>query len=170
MEDKRFDEPRLALNKIYTRGGDRGQTSLAGGQRVPKNSPRIECYGAVDELNAALGAAGVSVEEAAARRPELSVLGAIIRRVQHELFNLGSILATLPEDVRRDQRIRPVDGRRGKKSSGLKRRGPVGEHLPVAETDAGFPLKIHRQHATAERGDKIREQGAADAVPHRRRR
>ncbi len=100
MEDKRFNEPRLALNRIYTRGGDRGLTSLAGGQRVPKNSPRIECYGAVDELNAALGAAAVSVEEAAARRPELSVLGAIIRRVQHELFNLGSILATLPEDVR----------------------------------------------------------------------
>ena len=100
MDEKPFNEPRFVLNRIYTRGGDRGETSLVGGQRVPKNAPRIECYGAVDELSAALGLAGVTAGEAMARHPELAILGTIIRRVQHELFNLGSLLATLPEDVR----------------------------------------------------------------------
>ena len=94
----KFDEPRLAINRVYTRQGDAGETSLAGGQRVPKDSRRIEAYGTVDELNAFVGLA----RETAAGDPahlELAALGAILLRVQHELFNLGSILATLPEDV-----------------------------------------------------------------------
>lgn len=88
-----FDEPRLALNRIYTKRGDDGQTSLVGGQRVVKNARRIEAYGTVDELNAFTGAACVSAGE------QVPALAAILRRIQHELFNLGSILATLPEDV-----------------------------------------------------------------------
>ena len=94
MSKQPFDEPRLAINRVYTRRGDQGETSLAGGQRVPKDSPRIEAYGTVDELNSFLGAARVTATEAG-----LSPLAAILLRVQHELFNLGSILATLPEDV-----------------------------------------------------------------------
>ena len=94
MSKQPFDEPRLAINRVYTRRGDQGETSLAGGQRVPKDGPRIEAYGTVDELNSFLGAARVTVTEA-----RLSPLAAILLRVQHELFNLGSILATLPEDV-----------------------------------------------------------------------
>jgi len=93
MASPKFDEPRIALNRIYTKMGDRGETHLAGGQRVPKDSLRIECYGTVDELNAFTGMAQVSAAE---NIPELAV---ILRRVQHELFNLGSILATLPADV-----------------------------------------------------------------------
>jgi cob(I)alamin adenosyltransferase len=89
-----FNEPRLAINRVYTRQGDKGETGLAGGQRVPKDSPRIEAYGTVDELNAFIGAARVTVSEM-----DLGELEAILLRVQHELFNLGSILATLPEDV-----------------------------------------------------------------------
>lgn len=90
-----FNEPRLALNRIYTKGGDTGQTSLVGGQRVSKDDLRIEAYGTVDELNAFIGLACVSCRE----EPRLAPLGSILRRVQHELFNLGSILATKPEDV-----------------------------------------------------------------------
>jgi len=94
MEDKAFNEPRLALNRIYTRTGDGGETRLVGGQRVQKDALRIECYGTVDELNAFVGMACVSAAEA-----RLAEFAAILKRVQHELFNLGSILATLPEDV-----------------------------------------------------------------------
>jgi cob(I)alamin adenosyltransferase len=90
-----FDKPRIAINRVYTRRGDAGDTALAGGQRVPKDSLRIEAYGTVDELNSFLGIARAGAEESAATRP----LTAILLRVQHELFNLGSILATLPEDV-----------------------------------------------------------------------
>jgi cob(I)alamin adenosyltransferase len=93
MADPKFDEPRLALNRIYTKTGDKGETHLAGGQRVAKDSLRIECYGTVDELNAFVGMACVSAEEG------LPELAGILRRVQHELFNLGSILATKPQDV-----------------------------------------------------------------------
>jgi cob(I)alamin adenosyltransferase len=93
MSEGMFDQPRLALNRIYTKMGDKGETHLAGGQRVPKDSLRIECYGTVDELNAFVGMACVS---AAASVPPLATM---LQRVQHELFNLGSILATRPEDV-----------------------------------------------------------------------
>lgn len=87
-----FENPRVAINRVYTRRGDTGQTSLAGGQRIAKNDLRIEAYGTVDELNSFIGLARQSSHE-------LPELDAILRRVQHELFNLGSILATLPEDV-----------------------------------------------------------------------
>lgn len=93
MPEAKFDEPRIALNRIYTKTGDKGETHLAGGQRVAKDSLRIECYGTVDELNAFTGMACLSASEII---PELAT---ILLRVQHELFNLGSILATLPEDV-----------------------------------------------------------------------
>ena len=99
MEPETFDTPRLALNRIYTKRGDAGETSLAGGQRVPKDSPRIEAYGTVDELNAFLGLANVSCQEQVGRDPRMGLLASMLRRVQHELFNLGSILATKPEDV-----------------------------------------------------------------------
>lgn len=94
MEDQPFKEPVLALNRIYTKTGDEGETSLVGGQRVAKDASRIECYGTVDELNCFVGAAAVTAREAG-----LPELGSILERIQHELFNLGSILATEPADA-----------------------------------------------------------------------
>jgi cob(I)alamin adenosyltransferase len=99
VTEQPFDDPRLALNRIYTKRGDTGETSLAGGQRVSKDSARIDAYGTVDELNAFTGLAVVSCQELVAHDPRIGLLLVILRRVQHELFNLGSILATLPEDV-----------------------------------------------------------------------
>jgi len=104
-ESERFEAPRLAINRVYTKKGDQGGTSLVGGQKVDKDDLRIEGYGTVDELNAVVGAARVSAIEAAARVTEevakagLEGLAASLLRAQHELFNLGSLLATLPEDL-----------------------------------------------------------------------
>jgi cob(I)alamin adenosyltransferase len=95
VEEKRFQEPRLALNRIYTKRGDSGETSLVGGQRVGKDALRIDCYGTVDELNSFVGLACMLAQ----RDPRTVPLASILLRVQHELFNLGSILATLPDDV-----------------------------------------------------------------------
>ena len=67
MSESTFNEPRIALNRIYTRTGDSGQTRLVGGQRLSKDDLRIECYGTVDELNAFIGAARTTSEELAAR-------------------------------------------------------------------------------------------------------
>lgn len=93
-----FHEPRLALNRIYTKTGDKGETGLVGGQRVSKDAQRIEVFGTVDELNAFVGLVRIS-----ARDNQLDELEAICERVQHELFNLGSVLATLPEDLHPNQ-------------------------------------------------------------------
>jgi len=71
--------------KIYTRTGDRGDTSLVGGQRIPKDDLRVEAYGTIDELNAVLGIVLADNAE-----PEIH---AILNPVQHRLFNLGADLA-----------------------------------------------------------------------------
>jgi cob(I)alamin adenosyltransferase len=78
------------ISKIYTRGGDRGQTSLGGGQRVDKDDARIEAYGTVDELNSALG---VALAGGLAER-----LDTELTRIQNELFHLGSDLCILEAD------------------------------------------------------------------------
>lgn len=93
-DEQRFRDPQLAINRVYTRKGDQGQTRLVGGQKVVKSDLRIECYGTVDELTACLGAARLSCLELA-----LTDLAMDLRRTQNALFNLGSILATLPADV-----------------------------------------------------------------------
>jgi cob(I)alamin adenosyltransferase len=81
------------LTKIYTRKGDAGMTSLAGGQQVPKETLRIEAYGTVDELNSHLG---VALAHGVAER-----LAQELPAIQNELFHLGSDLAFLEEDKAR---------------------------------------------------------------------
>ncbi|MBK8480183.1 MAG: cob(I)yrinic acid a,c-diamide adenosyltransferase [Proteobacteria bacterium] len=109
-DQERFATPRVVIGRVYTRGGDQGETSLVGGERVRKNCSRIAAYGAVDELNAFFGVARVGVDEALSSYPALAALAAILLRVQHELFNLGAILATPPAQVRADQaRIRAAE-------------------------------------------------------------
>jgi cob(I)alamin adenosyltransferase len=79
----------MRIDRVYTRGGDKGETSLIGGERVSKASDRIECYGTVDETNATIGL----VIEALGASPAGPHLVPILRRVQNELFNLGAELA-----------------------------------------------------------------------------
>jgi cob(I)alamin adenosyltransferase len=75
--------------KIYTKTGDKGQTSLFGGTRVPKYNIRIEAYGTVDELNAYIGLV---------RDQDIDDnTKSILLKIQHELFTLGAMLATPPE-------------------------------------------------------------------------
>lgn len=103
-----FNDPKLAINRVYTRKGDKGQTALVGGQKVSKASLRIRTYGDVDELNSFVGQARQRIVDSGDER--LVPLANSLRRVQHELFNLGSILATLPEDQHPKQpRVREID-------------------------------------------------------------
>jgi len=80
MSPRAPDEP-VRLTKIYTRGGDAGETSLGDGSRVSKLDPLVRAYGAVDELNSIVGWAQVE-----ARDPRLE-------RIQNELFDLGADLS-----------------------------------------------------------------------------
>jgi cob(I)alamin adenosyltransferase len=77
----------VTLNKIYTRAGDDGTTSLATGENVAKFDARVEAYGSVDEANATIGVARLHVGED-------NVLDAILGRIQNDLFDLGADLAT----------------------------------------------------------------------------
>lgn len=87
----------VKLDKIYTRGGDHGETSLGDGRRVPKSSARIVAMGDVDELNAAIGLVRLEVE---------GTTDAILERVQNDLFDLGADLCTpITEDAKPALRI-----------------------------------------------------------------
>ena len=82
--------------KIYTRMGDEGDTALFGGGRVAKDHVRVEAYGTVDELNAVVGWCASQVTDAAIRQR--------LETLQHDLFSIGSELATPPA---REGRARP---------------------------------------------------------------
>jgi cob(I)alamin adenosyltransferase len=94
MSPRAQDEP-VRLTRIYTRGGDRGETSLGDGSRVSKLDPRLRAYGSVDELNSYVGLAC-----AAASDPDLQ---AVLTRVQNELFDVG---ASLSVPLEREGRLR----------------------------------------------------------------
>ena len=88
----------VRINRVYTRVGDDGQTALVGGRRVPKDSPRIEAYGTIDELNAIIGLARVFNADRKKSGKRHRWLDEVLRRLQNELFDLGSELAT-PSDA-----------------------------------------------------------------------
>jgi cob(I)alamin adenosyltransferase len=83
----------VQLTRIYTRGGDSGETSLGDGARVPKQALRVEAYGTVDEANAAIGLARLHTAD----DPDCD---AMLARIQNDLFDLGADLCS-PEEGRR---------------------------------------------------------------------
>ena len=89
----------IRLTKIYTRGGDKGLTGLVGGGRVPKESGRLEAYGTIDELNSVMGIVRTFVPDYREGLGEHYIwYSQTLRRIQNELFDVGSELAT-PADV-----------------------------------------------------------------------
>ena len=86
----------IRITRVYTRRGDRGETDLVGGTRVPKDHARIDAYGTVDELNAALGVVRAFNTADGLRDRTRRELDAILRTLQSELFDLGAELATPP--------------------------------------------------------------------------
>ena len=87
----------VRLTKIYTRGGDGGETSLGDGARVAKDSPRVAAYGTVDEANAAIGLARLHTDGEADE---------MLARIQNDLFDLGADLCTPEESSRRAGALR----------------------------------------------------------------
>ncbi|MBX3234764.1 MAG: cob(I)yrinic acid a,c-diamide adenosyltransferase [Nitrospiraceae bacterium] len=107
----------MRITKVYTKTGDAGQTRLAGGQQVWKDSLRVEAYGTVDELNASVGVVRAFAAERIGRSEAVARLDRELGWVQHKLFDVGSLLATAPgqsfpnmpavtpEDVERLERL-----------------------------------------------------------------
>jgi cob(I)alamin adenosyltransferase len=93
MTMRKRDEP-VRLTRIYTRGGDRGETSLGDGTRVPKTDSRIAAAGDVDELNSLVGWAVVAAD---------GEVASTLARVQNELFDVGADLSVPVSDARRER-------------------------------------------------------------------
>jgi cob(I)alamin adenosyltransferase len=94
---RRRDEP-VRLDRIYTRGGDTGRTSLGDGTRVSKADARVDAFGTVDELNSVLGVALAEGGVPDELRPSLE-------RIQNELFDLGADLSVPADDPRERLRV-----------------------------------------------------------------
>jgi cob(I)alamin adenosyltransferase len=86
----------ISITRVYTRTGDRGETGLVGGARVPKDSLRIEAYGTMDELNSIVGVVRTFNEERLADGEHHRWFDDVLRKIQNQLFDLGSELATPP--------------------------------------------------------------------------
>ena len=94
MTDKK-KSPKIRINKVYTRTGDLGKTRLIGGKERWKDNARVEAYGAVDELNSAIGLCRELVKETG--NEKFTLLVKTLKSVQNELFNLGTQLASAEE-------------------------------------------------------------------------
>ncbi len=89
---------KMRITKVYTRGGDKGETGLVGNQRVSKDSKRIEAYGTVDELNSVVGVARSFNKKLGQKAAATTRLDKELQKIQNELFIVGSDLATRLED------------------------------------------------------------------------
>ena len=91
----------VRINKVYTKTGDKGETSLAGGHRISKDHPRVNAYGTIDELNSLAGIVRCFnlQKPASVRRDKFET---ILQTIQQRLFDIGSILATDPESNRKN--------------------------------------------------------------------
>jgi cob(I)alamin adenosyltransferase len=95
----------VTLTRIYTRGGDSGQTSLGRGERVAKHDPRVEAYGTVDEANSVIGLARSAIGGATLGGQHYAEADAMLARIQNDLFDLGADLA-VPERQGKAERLR----------------------------------------------------------------
>ncbi len=91
-------EGHMRITKVYTRTGDKGQTGLVGGSRVPKDHVRIEAYGTVDELNTIVGLARTFNTRSEASPAAIERIEDMLRRIQNDLFDVGADLATPASD------------------------------------------------------------------------
>jgi cob(I)alamin adenosyltransferase len=128
----------VRLTRIYTRAGDAGETSLGDGSRVPKTNPRIEAYGAVDELNSVLGLALAS-DLPPEFRPWLE-------QVQNDLFDLGADLSVPLEDERERLRVTNAQVERLEELCDLvnERLEPLKSFILPGGTEAAARLHVGR--------------------------
>ena len=144
----------VRLTRIYTRGGDTGETSLGDGSRVPKQALRVEAFGTVDEANAAIGLARLHVG-----LPADADTDAMLARIQNDLFDLGADLCT-PEDSERTARkgalriiaaqVARLEGEIDRMNAGLK---PLDSFILPGGTPAAAYLHLAR--TTVRRAERL---------------
>jgi cob(I)alamin adenosyltransferase len=103
----------VRLTRIYTRGGDTGDTSLGRGERVAKHDPRVEAYGTVDEANSVIGLARSVIDRTVKNDAHRAHVDAMLKRIQNDLFDLGADLCTI-EGKRGEEALRIVASQTGR--------------------------------------------------------
>jgi len=99
----------VTLTRIYTRGGDAGETSLGRGERVAKHDPRVEAYGTIDEANSVIGLVRSAIARALLGGERFAEADAMLARIQNDLFDVGADLCTPEgESKRGEQALRIV--------------------------------------------------------------
>ena len=94
----KYKNPKISITKVYTRTGDKGNTSLVGGELVRKDDSRVEAYGDIEELNVLIGLVLLSLKKHA-KTPRFKDLEGRLISIQNELFNLGTMLASMGSAV-----------------------------------------------------------------------
>lgn len=138
----------VTLTKIYTRGGDAGETSLGDGERVSKNDLRVAAYGTVDETNATIGLARLHTE---------GDTDAMLSRIQNDLFDLGADLCT-PEDGRKNEgALRIVDAQVERLEREIDAMNADLQPLKSFILPGGAPAAAHLHHArtVARRAERL---------------
>jgi len=97
----------VKLTRIYTKGGDKGETSLGRGERVAKHDPRVEAYGTTDEANAVIGLARAAIARTVKNDALRAHVDDMLKRIQNDLFDLGADLCTI-DGKRGEQALRMV--------------------------------------------------------------
>jgi cob(I)alamin adenosyltransferase len=128
----------VRLTKIYTRGGDGGETSLGGGARVAKHDARVEAYGTVDEANAVIGVARLHTSGEA---------DAMLARIQNDLFDLGADLCTPEEKAPKHPPLRMTQGPIDRLESEIDAMNASLAALDSFILPGGSPAAAHLHHA-----------------------
>jgi cob(I)alamin adenosyltransferase len=139
----------VRLNKIYTRTGDQGETGLADGSRIAKDSPLSQAIGDVDEANSAIGVALLAIDDPSVR--------AILASVQNELFDLGADLATPGDDFTpTDMTLRVVAAQIDRLERDIDRMNERLEALRsfILPGGAGGSADLHLARAIARRAER----------------
>ncbi len=130
----------VQLTRIYTRGGDKGQTSLGTGQRVGKHSPRVAAYGTTDEANSIIGIARLATAGGAGRLPEVD---AMLGRIQNDLFDLGADLCTPEQENPEYPPLRIVDAQVDRLEAEIDRMNATLAPLKSFVLPGGHPVAAH---------------------------
>lgn len=138
----------VKLTKIYTRGGDAGETSLSDGSRLAKNDPRVAAYGDVDELNAIVGLARLHATGAADE---------MLARIQHDLFDLGADLSTPIVEAPKHPPLRILDRQVERLEREIDTLGTALTTLNSFVLPGGTPLaaQLHLARTVARRAERL---------------
>jgi len=128
----------VKLTRIYTRGGDKGQTSLVDGSRLPKHDSRIDAYGTVDEANGVIGLVRLHTD---------GDMDAMLERIQNDLFDLGADLATPGDDFNSDQALRTQASQTARLEAEIDAMNADLEPLMSFILPGGTPAAAHLHHA-----------------------